>query len=393
MKTLSKSLFDVYALSLPRGHGFGNRPPIEAWESEDRLAFGVVTRDVNDESLGILVLRRRQDHVWSIVHREHGMKSVADARTRVESAMKEGTPREPVPTGSARRPALWDLQKRTPSSIYRLLSHPSHHVAAWLLNQVYLALPNPDKNWAGDFQTGNFHARLWEAHLLASFREQGVLVTQPVLSPDFRIESRRGDVAWVEAVTANPSTPYDHANSKPASPPQDLHERSSGAAAVRFAKTLRSKLDRHYNLMDHVVEYPFAIALADFHAPGSMVWSRNALIGYLYGTRVDVTENDGKRFAVSADVEYLLGDQPIRAGLFRENENAVLSAIIFTNTCSISKFNRVGISAGAATNGRRHIRKGELFDRTPGALRGIPFCLDVSSNSYKKLWPHGYEPW
>ena len=31
MRQLPHFLFDVYALSLPRGHGFGDCPPVEAW--------------------------------------------------------------------------------------------------------------------------------------------------------------------------------------------------------------------------------------------------------------------------------------------------------------------------------------------------------------------------
>jgi hypothetical protein len=41
---------DVYALSLPRGHGFGDHPPEGAWQSDDGIACGVVTRNVNEVS-------------------------------------------------------------------------------------------------------------------------------------------------------------------------------------------------------------------------------------------------------------------------------------------------------------------------------------------------------
>jgi hypothetical protein len=30
-----RGLFDVYALALPRGHGFGDGPTFEAWQSPD----------------------------------------------------------------------------------------------------------------------------------------------------------------------------------------------------------------------------------------------------------------------------------------------------------------------------------------------------------------------
>lgn len=51
------------------------------------------------------------------------------------------------------------------------------------------------------------------------------------------------------------------------------------------------------------------------------------------------------------------------------------------------------ISAGADPNGLRYTRIGKFFDRCPGALEGIPFCLDVTSLEYRMLWPQGYEPW
>jgi hypothetical protein len=44
MQELPQPLFDVYALALPRGHGFGRQPPVGAWQSDEGLACGVVTR-------------------------------------------------------------------------------------------------------------------------------------------------------------------------------------------------------------------------------------------------------------------------------------------------------------------------------------------------------------
>ena len=311
----------------------------------------------------------------------------------IESSMREGGRPEPVPPNTTPRPALYDVQDRKPSAIFMLLQRPTHHVAAWSLNQVYLAFPNPDESWAGDCQTDNFHTRMWEAHLLACFREQGMLVTQPYSSPDFHIENRRGDEAWIEAVTANPPVRYNHFNAEPARPPEDARERFLGPAAVRFAKTLGSKLQRRYDRLPHVGGKAFAIALADFHAPGSMVWSREALICYLYGMYAEVIEVDGRRIASSSDVSHLLGEAAFPAGLFRTTEHSELSAVVFTNACSIAKFNRVGVSAGALTKGLRYVRYGQFYDRTPGALQGIRFCLDIVSNDYRALWPQGYEPW
>ena len=393
MQQLPQWLFDVYALALPRGHGFGDRPPTGAWGTADGRAWGTVTQDVNDGSFGILVMRRRVDHVWTVTTQHHGFANKADALAHMELHLAEGKPAELIPPATPRRPALYDLNGRTPSDIFQLLQTPSHHLAAWMLNQLYLALPRPDKNWAGDCQTVNFHTRLWEAQLLASFREQGLLVTQPHEAPDYRIVNRLGGEGWVEAVTANPAVPYNHVNAPRSAPPEVHEELFFGPAALRFAKTLGNKITRRYDRLPHVVGKPFMIAIADFQAPGSMIWSREGLIGYLYGLGTSVVEVDGRRKAVSFSASHLLGASAFPAGLFTNEQNAELSAVIFSNACSIAKLNRVAISAGGAPKGLRYIRIGMFFDRNPGVLEGIPFCLDVTSQEYRQLWPQGYEPW
>lgn len=389
MKTLPQTLFDVYALSLQRGHGFGSRPPIEGWQTEDGNSWGVLTQDDDAGDFGMLVMRRRVDQVWTVTEQTHGFRSHDFTRSRLAAFLIEGQPPEPLPLNSAPRPALHDLGDRKPSDIFRLLARPTHYVAAWTINQLYLALPNPDENWAADFQTANFHTRLWEAQLLASFREQGLLVTQPHPSPDFRIANRRGGEAWVEAVTANPAVPYNHGNAPPSRQPDELSELFRGPAALRFAKTLGSKLQRRYDQLPHVTGKPFAIALADFQGPASMMWSREALAGYLYGFEID---SSGSTPAL-APVATLLGDSGFPSGLFRTDDHAELSAVIFSNACSIAKLSRVPVSAGALDAKYRRVRIGHFFDRNPGAFKGIPFCLEITSPEYRALWPQGYEPW
>ncbi|WP_377158397.1 hypothetical protein ACFJIX_05840 [Roseateles sp. UC29_93] len=392
MKELPEPLFAVYALSLPRGHGFGSRPPAGAWTTDDGASVGVLTRD-DSNVFGVLVMRRRVDDVWTITDAADGISDRDQAMRRIGEALVEGKAREPVPSGVPPRAALYDLGSRTASDVFGLLAAPTHHRAAWMLNQLYLALPRPDANWVSDCQTGNFHTRLWEAILLGAFREQGHLVTQPQESPDFRIENRRGDSAWVEAVTANPSVPYNHFNAQEVAPPTEPMEVFAGAAAVRFAKTLGNKLLRRYDQLPHVKGQPFMIALADFHAAGSMKWSREALIGYLYGHGAEVVEVAGLKQPRSLPFTHLLGPSRFPAGLFANEACAELSAVVFSNACSIAKLNRVAITTFGAPAGLRYMRMGRFFDRAPGALEGRPFCMDIMSDEYRALWPGEREPW
>lgn len=392
MHAVPQSRFDIIALALPYGLGFGRSPPIECWESEDQIACGMVLRH-DDGSFGAQVMRRRVDDVWIVTLHREGLVDRAAAFALLEPAMRDGAAREPIPAGVQRRSSLGDLTGVTPSNMFKLLLRPTHHVAAWLLNQVYLAMPKPDSNWVRDCQTQNFHTRLWEALLVACFREQGLHVSQDFPSPDFLVANRRGDEAWVEAVTANSVEPYDHYNAKPSQPPKDMSESLLGETAARFAKTIRSKLQRRYHELPHVVDNIFAIAIADFHAPGSMIWSRPSLLAYLYGLDIHVVEKNGVRSATQETADLLRTDQPIPAGLFRSAEHEELSAVLFSNACSIAKFNRVGVCAGAQTAGLRYVRIGTFFDRTPGVLESIPFCMDITSDEYRRLWPQHYEPW
>lgn len=324
---------------------------------------------------------------------ELGFANFDDAKSRLEILLRIGDVPEPLPPNTAPRPPLHDLKGRTPSDLFNVLRRPSHHLAAWALNQLYLALPNPDRNWAGDCQTKNFHTRMWEAQLLAAFREQGLLVTQPFDSPDFHIQNRRGGEAWVEAVTANPEVPFDHVNTPRSAAPSERDALFFGPAAVRFAKTIGNKLQRRSDQMEHVAGKPFMLAVADFQAPASMLWSREALIGYLYGEGAEVTDEGGQPVARTTTATHLQGPSVFPAGLFANADHAELSAVVFSNACAISKLNRVMVSAGAEAKGLRYTRIGRFFDRTPGALQGEPFCLDVASPEYRQLWPQGYEPW
>jgi len=390
MYEINPRLFKIFALSLENGLDFGDHVPVSSWMSECHQACGLILYCEKNSAHLFFTMRRREDGIWVVVERQEGVKGHSLAKTLLGRSMRNGDSKEPIPSGVRKRKILHDLEGRDASNLFKLLGSPSHYSAAWTLNQVYLAMPNPDPNFVSDFQTTNFHTRLWELYLLACFREQGLQVTQEHRSPDFLI-ARNEREAWVEAVTANPETPYEHVNAVPTFAPVDPVERQIGKTAFRYAKTIRSKLQRNYHKMAHVAGKPFAIAVADFHKPGSMVWSREALPCYLYGIAGVVVEEKGKKFTKEELVEKLQLDIDIPAGLFRDPQYRHLSAVLHSNAGTIAKFNRMGFLSGHQYPGLRMIRRGHFYDRTPGALCGIDFDLDISGEEYNSLWPHGEE--
>ena len=307
--------------------------------------------------------------------------------------MRIADPPEPLKPGTKRRPLLLDLAGRTPNDHFALLTRSLNHRPALLaLGEVYLAMPRPDDNFVPDFQTANFDARLWELYPLAAFREQGITVFQDVPSPDFRIE-REGHAAYVEAVTANATGERAEAFSRPQAAPEDLRERLLGAPAERFAKTLRSKLQRDYHNLPHVSGGPFALALADFHAPSSMTWSRGAP---KLSVRVLSSNHRWSRGATGRSHSgrpACRSPRASRRSVPRSGDG--LPVRDHLQQCGYTgEVQSHGISGRVASTGPDDARReGILLDRTPGALTGVPFDLDILSDDYTALWqPYG-EQW
>ena len=392
IKPISQRQFALYALSLERGPNFEPLTIFAAYQVGRGSACGCVLHHEERGTFNTMALRRRVDHRWVCVDRQDLFTTPEQALDALSIAMRGGDAPEPLPPGARRRASLMKVGPKGVSREFELLAGTISHVPALVaVGESYLALPKPDANFVTDLQTDNFASRLFELYLFACFREQGLTVRQDHVSPDFEIE-KDGAVCWIEAVTANSDIPRAGGIKDWVHAPEDRNERLTGAPAERFAKTLRGKLQRDYQALDHVRGHPFAIAIADFHESGSMVWSREALPTYLYGRRADVVGEGASRRAIGTPITNLTGKHGIPAGLFNDPEFAHLSAIIFSNAGTMAKFNRMGFLAGIHPPGLEMIRSGILFDRTPGALDAIPFELDVGSAEYAALWPWG-EAW
>ncbi|MBS1095256.1 hypothetical protein [Gluconobacter wancherniae] len=391
IKPIPTREFELYALSLERGPNFDPAQIFSAYKVGRGSAAGCILFNPDRRVFSTIAMRRRIDFCWVLTDQASLFPSPEMALHHLGIVMRGGDAPELLPSGMRRRRPLMKVGPRGVAKEFKLLSNTISHLPALVaISECYLALPNPDENFVTDLQTSNFSSRLFELYLLACFREQGIVVQQNHVSPDFWIENN-GSTCWVEAVTANSGTSGSGGIGDWERAPTDRNERMSGAPAARFARTLRSKLQRNYHEMNHVRGEAFAIAIADFHASGSMVWSREALPTYLYGVRAHVEGEGERRRAVSVPISHLIDEHAIPAGLFRDPNFAHLSAIIFSNAATLAKFNRMGFLAGVKPPRLRMTRMGVIFDRTPGALEPIEFELEVGSNEYASLWPQGEE--
>lgn len=380
---ISQRMFHLFALSLDTGPNLDGEE-LSWWMSADQRATGMVYK--TPAGFGFIAMRRRIDGCWVEKCNRSGFESHEFAVDSMCDSMAVGESYEPIPPGTRRRPPLLS---QTSKGTFRVLVDGYAHLPAMIaVGEVYLALPNPDANFASDMRGDNFDSRIWELYLFACFREQGIRVSQAHASPDFYLE--RDDLsAYIEAVTAHSAEGPLPMPSIPAFAPEDREERLIGSAAARFAKTIRSKLQRNYDELPHVAGNPFALAVADFHGSASMVWTREALPSYLYGVYATVADTPTGRVAVGEPITHLRGSDRIPAGIFWDPTYAHLSAIVFSNAGTMTKFNRMGFLAGVRPPGLTMVRRGTIYDRTPGALEPIEFEGDILSNEYEALWRNG----
>jgi hypothetical protein len=98
----------------------------------------------------------------------------------------------------------------------------------------------------------------------------------------------------------------------------------------------------------HVAGVPFVIALEPFHAASALFHAVGWRSEYLYGRRGIVADDARGRLQLTAEQigQHEHGGKSIPSGLFALPEAAHLSAVLFTNSSTVSKFNRIGTERG-----------------------------------------------
>lgn len=265
---------------------------------------------------------------------------------------------------------------RNPSAARELLKE----IARWVVDL--------DGNLVRDFQTTGFDARTWELYLFTVFTALDFGFDRSAAVPDFRL--KKGDAKlFVEAVTANPTGSTEAAIAGPPPlPPDDFWSYIENEMPQKFGSPLLSKIRKAYWQREDVADHPFVIAIADFHAPASMIWSHTALPLYLYGIGVDIHHAlDGRIFGTLKKLDrHVVGDKVVPTNFFAQESTRHVSAILFSNAGTMAKFNRMGVLAGFGDPEVSLIRKGGLNDPNPGAFDAVPFEINIESPDYTESW-------
>ena len=110
----------------------------------------------------------------------------------------------------------------------------------------------------------------------------------------------------------------------------------------------------------------------DFSSPASMVRTTSPLPLYLYGYDHDWKLDKGRLKITARKVkEHRWAKKRVPSGFFGLPGAENISAVLFSNSGTISKFNRMGVIAGFGSNEIRVFREGTAFDHDPNAAKRI----------------------
>lgn len=249
-----------------------------------------------------------------------------------------------------------------------------------------------DGNFIEQFQTTGFDQRMWELYLFAAFTEMEYVIDRRSAVPDFSLIGPFGEVA-VEAVTVAASRSGKLAN------PPDLNTESGrkdfleNYMPIKFGSPLYSKLCKRYWEKPSVSGKALVFAIEDFSSVGSMAFTRSALPTYLYGAAYDWHRDESGELIITPRKikEHRWGEKVIPSGFFNQPDAEHCSAILFSNSGTIAKFNRMGVLAGFCPEDVILVRQGTRPDPDPQATDPIPFRVIVNAPGYGEAWSEGLE--
>lgn len=400
MKPLTLLRFDALAsyARAPRARLIGDE--VAWYEQANERVLGMIVRDKVDGDFGGLVFGRdRRGRFRWIGSTPEFYESVHHCRVALRREMEhqallpdedyfqadeKGDPVDfftPVVKAHALNPSFSSLSDAVGYSSARGIIEP---MMRWY--------EDADGNFVEQFQTTGFDPRIWELYLFAAFSELGYEINRIHAVPDFCCASPYGEVN-VEAVTANPTR--DKEGNVVAPPPHETEEEKHAYIRdympIKFAGPLTAKLRKKYWEKEHVAERPLLFAIQDFSSPASMTRTSSALQRYLYGYDYEWRHYaDGRLVMTPHRVDWHVWDtKKVESGFFRLPDSEQVSAVLFSNSGTISKFARMGALAGFGSNLVQILRIGTWMNPDPNATEPLLLRQNIRDRRYREHWAEG----
>ena len=214
---------------------------------------------------------------------------------------------------------------------FKALRDSKFHIKArQFINDIYNKMGDPNGNFMLKFQSGGFHARLFEIACYAYLNSIGAVCNRSFEKPDFMASIGNKTIA-IEAVTANPTKGQSLDISLTRLkyiPLEETEKKCIDDFSIRMANILEKKIQKKYWESKHCKDKPLVFIISPFFEPGSMYYTDMNLAVYLYGL-VEEHEYNGKK---------------ITSGFFNKKSSEYVSAVVYCNQFTVPRFYRLSFS-------------------------------------------------
>ena len=385
-KSISQARFDALCFSRRPGTKYYGEER-EWYADENENVLGVVILDRTDEDWLYVVLGRDELARFRAIDQEINFRTDVEARIAAHKKMDEyslagetifpqGLDRKNQRTFLIFKPTV--PKDRLHHDFIVLQESNGFSPAREIITEIAYTFEDPDGNYIQQFQSDGFDSRLWELYLYAVLHELDFEIDRAFKAPDY-VCSWFGQKVIVEATTVNPKQ-QDDATSLAKLEGRELED----YVAVKFGSALYSKLQKCYWKQDHVKGHPLILAVADLRKGEGGNYSAPFLMQYLYGIR---QHEEHGHISYSPIKEHVWG-KSIPSGFFFQPDAENISAVLFSDSGTISKFNRMGKLAEFGDSSVVIGREGERYANAQSAAPE-PFRLLVESGKYKETWAEG----
>jgi hypothetical protein len=216
-----------------------------------------------------------------------------------------------------------------------------------IMQEIFNSFNDVDGNFIEQFQTTGFDQRILELYLFKYFQDSGFDINRKYKNPDFIIRKHRE--ICVEATTSKQSPTYypPIINSDELITTLKMNEIIE-YLATRVGSALFSKYKEEYWEKEHIQNKPLIFAIENFSTIYSTLISDETLMISLYGKVNRWSDNqEDSRTLISKNVPLYKGDRDEKIlPIFELPNSKYISAVLFTNSGTIHKFNRMEYQNG-----------------------------------------------
>jgi hypothetical protein len=352
MRNITKHQFDAFC--------YARQPLVQARVIAEEVAWfkvfnkkliATIIFDKTDEDYGYVILGRDSRQIFRAIEvsstffptQEEAHIDLKQCISKYENDGRDIYPQddEASPSNELVIPCVPD--NKLHPHFNALISNPELEAEKNLIKEIVYSYIDVDGHYIKEFQTEGFDARLWELYLYVYLHNSGFEIIREYPSPDYHV-SFFGNEYFIEAVTVNPSKDLNRSDPKPPKTIAEISSLKEDYMPIKFGSPLYTKLKKKYWEKSHVAGKPFIVAIHDYHMPGSMTWSGSSLQEYLYGVRafLDI-DKYGKQVPCLKKIDnHSWGNKTIPSNFFAQADTENISAVLFSNAATTTKFNRMG---------------------------------------------------